>query len=311
MKIICTAAALGALTLGLSYACCRIGIRVPPRKEEDYFYMPATEQYEPYRELSKRMIRATLDIPYEDVQTVSRDGLRLHAKLYAAVDPKAPVQIMFHGYKSTAERDFCGGLRVAREKGYNVILVDQRAHGKSEGKYLTFGIKERFDCLSWIDFAMLRFGSDAKIVLYGISMGAATVLMAAGENLPDNVKGIVADCGYSSPKGIICSVLRAHHCPAFPIYPLARLGARIFAGFDLEETSAAQAMDKCLTPVLFVHGGDDRFVPCSMSEENYRRCKAENKRILIVPGAGHGMSYMLDKPAYLKNLDEFLTSIGV
>ena len=150
----------------------RIGGVVPPRCDEDVSSMPDTEQYNVFRAQSKKMIRDTLSIPYEDVFITSFDGLRLHAKFYAASERKAPVQIMFHGYKSSAERDFCGGLREGIDGGFNVLLVDQRAHGESEGKYLTFGVNERFDCLSWASYAAERFGNDVKIYLYGISMGA-------------------------------------------------------------------------------------------------------------------------------------------
>lgn len=297
-----------AVVLALAYFCCRMGFYVPEQTEADLFKFPSGEQYALYAEVSAQMVRAALDIPYEDVWIRSHDGLRLHGRFYA-VEPDAPVQIMFHGYKSGAERDFCGGLQVAVQGGFNVLLVDQRAHGKSEGKYLTFGVKERYDCLDWVNYAVEHFGADAKILLYGISMGAATVLMAGGLELPENVVGIVADCGYSSPSTIIKQVLRDHHCPLFPVYHLTRLGGILFAGFDLEEASATEAMECCQVPVLFIHGGDDRFVPCRMSEENYEHCKAGNKRLLIVPDAGHGISYLLDREKYLATLDEFLKSV--
>lgn len=148
MKWLIIPAAAGVLTLAAAYAAVRVGCYVPPRREADIFSMPDTEQYNVFREQSKKMIRDTLSIPYEDVFITSFDGLRLHAKFYAASERKAPVQIMFHGYKSSAERDFCGGLREGIDGGFNVLLVDQRAHGESEGKYLTFGVNERFDCLS-------------------------------------------------------------------------------------------------------------------------------------------------------------------
>lgn len=148
MKWLIIPAAAGVLTLAAAYAAVRIGGVVPPRCDEDVFSMPDTEQYNVFRAQSEKMIRDTLSIPYEDVFITSFDGLRLHAKFYAASERKAPVQIMFHGYKSSAERDFCGGLREGIDGGFNVLLVDQRAHGESEGKYLTFGVNERFDCLS-------------------------------------------------------------------------------------------------------------------------------------------------------------------
>lgn len=181
MKGLIIPAAAGVLTLAAAYAAVRVGCYVPPRCDEDVFSMPDTEQYNVFRAQSEKMIRDTLSIPYEDVFITSFDGLRLHAKFYAASERKAPVQIMFHGYKSSAERDFCGGLREGIDGGFNVLLVDQRAHGESEGKYLTFGVNERFDCLSWASYAAERFGNDVKIYLYGISMGAATVLMASAQ----------------------------------------------------------------------------------------------------------------------------------
>ena len=215
---------------------------------------------------------------------------------------------MLHGYRSGAERDFCGGLKFGIDSGFNVLLVDQRAHGKSEGKCLTFGIKERYDCLTWINYVISQAGGSCKIALYGMSMGAATVLMAAGSGLPKNVACIVADCGYTSPKAIIKKVIREMHYPVFPTYALVRLGGMLFGGFDIEEYSAVQAMEKCDIPVLFIHGADDRFVPCDMGRENHRHCRAEGKKLLIVPNAGHGMSYMSDKRAYLGTVSEFLKS---
>ena len=306
MKWLIIPAAAGVLTLAAAYAAVRVGCYVPPRCDEDVFSMPDTEQYNVFRAQSEKMIRDTLSIPYEDVFITSFDGLRLHAKFYAASERKAPVQIMFHGYKSSAERDFCGGLREGIDGGFNVLLVDQRAHGESEGKYLTFGVNERFDCLSWASYAAERFGNDVKIYLYGISMGAATVLMASALPLPKSVSGIVADCGYTSPKAIICSVLRDHHVPAAPVYAVARLGARLFCGFDLDSASALDALSRSHIPVLFIHGDDDRFVPCHMSRENFEASAAEHKKLLIVHNAGHGLSYMLDRPAYLSALHSFL-----
>lgn len=309
MKWLIIPAAAGVLTLAAAYAAVRIGGVVPPRCDEDVSSMPDTEQYNVFRAQSKKMIRDTLSIPYEDVFITSFDGLRLHAKFYAASERKAPVQIMFHGYKSSAERDFCGGLREGIDGGFNVLLVDQRAHGESEGKYLTFGVNERFDCLSWASYAAERFGNDVKIYLYGISMGASTVLMASALPLPKSVSGIVADCGYTSPKAIICSVLRDHHVPAAPVYAVAKLGARLFCGFDLDSASAQDALSRSHIPVLFIHGDDDRFVPCRMSRENFEASAAEHKKLLIVHNAGHGLSYMLDRPAYLSALHEFLVAI--
>lgn len=294
--------------LAASYVCCRLCFSVPKQTEADLFRLPDTEQYAPHREAMTQMVRTVLALPYEDVWIRSDDGLRLHGKYYAG-RPDAPVQIMMHGYKSGAERDFCGGAQIAVQGGYHVLLVDQRAHGKSEGRCLTFGIQERYDCRAWVNYAVGRFGADTKILLYGVSMGAATVLMAGGLDLPRNVVGIVADCGYSSPAAIIRKVIRDQHLPIFPVYQLIRLGGKLFGGFDLESATVTDALAHCQIPVLLIHGGDDRFVPCEMGRENYANCAARNKRLLVVPGAGHGLSYMVDREAYLAALESFLRSV--
>lgn len=193
--------------------------------------------------------------------------------------------------------------------GYHVLLVDQRAHGKSENRCLTFGIQERYDCRAWVNYAVGRFGADTKILLCGVSMGAATVLMAGGLHLPRNVVGIVADCGYSSPAAIIRKVIRDQHLPIFPVCQLIRLGGKLFGGFDLESATVTDALAHCDIPVLLIHGGDDRFVPCDMGHENYAHCAARSKQLLVVPGAGHGLSYMVDREAYLAALESFLRSV--
>ncbi len=296
-----------AAVAAASYFCYRLAFSVPKQSREALFEMPDTEQYAPYSAEARQMISDALEIPYKEAVVTSYDGLRLFGKCYIA-SADAPWLIMLHGYRSGAERDFCGGLKFGIDSGFNVLLVDQRAHGKSEGKCLTFGIKERYDCLTWTNYVISQAGSSCKIALYGMSMGAATVLMAAGSGLPKNVACIVADCGYTSPKAIIKKVIREMHYPIFPTYALVRLGGMLFGGFDIEEYSAVQAMEKCDIPVLFIHGDDDRFVPCDMGRENHRHCRAEGKKLLIVPNAGHGMSYMSDKRAYLGTVSEFLKS---
>mgnify|MGYP004526595387 CR=1 FL=1 len=298
---------ISAAVAAASYFCYRLAFSVPKQSREALFEMPDTEQYAPYSAEARQMISDALEIPYKEAVVTSYDGLRLFGKCYIA-SSDAPWLIMLHGYRSGAERDFCGGLKFGIDSGFNVLLVDQRAHGKSEGKCLTFGIKERYDCLTWINYVISRAGGNCKIALYGMSMGAATVLMAAGSGLPKNVACIVADCGYTSPKAIIKKVIREMHYPVFPTYALVRLGGMLFGGFDIEEYSAVRAMEKCDIPVLFIHGDDDRFVPCDMGRENHRHCRAEGKKLLIVPNAGHGMSYMSDKRAYLGTVSEFLKS---
>ncbi|MDO4489017.1 MAG: alpha/beta fold hydrolase [Eubacteriales bacterium] len=308
MTLIVTLLLLAAVVITAAYICFLVAYSVPKQTRESLYDMPDTEQYSPFAEESHRMIDEALSIPFEPVTVQSYDGFTLFGRHYPAA-PDAPWLIMFHGYKSGAERDFCGGMPYGVKSGYNVLLVDQRAHGRSEGRCLTFGVKERHDCLTWINYVLSVAGPDAKIVLYGMSMGAATVLMAAGLELPGNIVGIVSDSGYSSPSGIIKKVLKDRHFPQFPTYSLLRLGGMLFGGFDIEEASAVMAMESCDIPVLFIHGEDDRFVPCEMGIENYEHCKSEHKMMLTVPGAGHGISYMVDRPAYLNAVNSFLDSV--
>lgn len=292
-----------------TFICYRNVFSVPKQTQEDAFRLPNNDQYNRFKAESIAMIQHALSIsPYEDVWIRSYDGLKLHAKYYERFKD-APLQIMFHGYRSGAERDFCGGLPFALENGYNVLLIDQRAHGKSEGKCLSFGVNERFDCKSWIQYAVDRFGSDIKIVLYGMSMGSATVLMASSLSLPENVRGIIADCGFTSPADIIKKVMKGRGYPIWPVYPMVRLSGKLFGGFDIESASATQAMPLCTIPVFLIHGEDDRFVPCEMSRINYELCASKNKKLLTVPNAGHGISYMEDKELYLKEVRDFLASI--
>lgn len=290
-----------------AYLCYRIAMRVPRRGTEEFFRLPDTEQYTPYAQKTRQLILDALSVPSREESITSYDGLKLCGKCCFSGE-SAPWIIMLHGYRSRAERDFCGGLKFALESGYNVLLVDQRAHGKSRGKYLSMGIKERRDCRMWVDFLLSRY-PNAQILLYGVSMGAATVLMSAALGLPDAVKGIIADCGYPSPCAIIKTVLRKRHYPVFPLYALIYLGCLLFGGFRLDSASAAEAMDKCDIPVLFIHGTDDRFVPFDMSLENYRRCRCPEKELLSVPGAGHGMSYMADTPKYLETVSSFIKKV--
>lgn len=308
MVWLCAGIVLILFVLVLSYACYNLTFSVPEKNSEDVYYLPRTEQYLPYEKEIRKMIDEAASIDYEKVYVTSFDNLSLCAKLYFS-DDNADWLIMFHGYRSSAERDFCGGLKFGIDFGFNVLLVDQRAHNDSEGKCLTFGINERKDCLSWIDYVVKRSGENSKIVLYGMSMGASTVLMAADLGIEKNVAGIIADCGYTCAEDIIKTVIKRKHYPVFLTYALIKLGAKIWGKFDIEETSVLKAVKKCEIPVLFIHGGDDCFVPCEMGKENFECCRSAKKEILIIPGAGHGMSYMKDKEAYLEAVSDFLKKV--
>lgn len=307
---LCILLGLFLLLFCAAWVCYRLVFVAPRQTEKDLFQLPETEQYIPYKEEAIQMIRNAAAIPYEEIWIQSSDGIPLYGKYYASKTPGAPVQIMMHGYHSSGEHDFCGGMPYALSQGYSVLMVDQRGQGKSGGKCMTFGVKERLDCLAWIDYVLQRLGPEQKILLYGMSMGAATVLMAAGMPLPTNVKGIVADCGYTAPEDILRKEIRARHYPVWLVYPLVRLGGILFGGFDVESASASDAMTHCTVPVCLIHGEDDRFVPCEMSRKNFTLCTAENKVLLTVPHAGHGISYLVDKASYLDTVNTFLKTIG-
>jgi len=211
---------------------------------------------------------------------------------------------MFHGYRGNAERDLSGGLHRCFELGHSALTVDQRCAGKSGGNVITFGIREHLDCLAWVDFAVSHFGSNCRIILTGISMGASTVLMAGGKELPDNVIGILADCGFHSARDVILSVADGMNIPSGILYPLGKFAAKVFGHFNLEEYSPLEAVAHCKVPVLFFHGCDDTYVPSYMSQLNYEACSAR-KKLILIPGAGHGLSYPVAPDQYLSEMRFF------
>ena len=293
--------AVSALTA--AYLCFRIAFLPEKKKSGDAIEFPVGEIYKPYYPKMEQWIRETRALPREDVSITSFDGLTLWGSYYEYT-PGAPVEIMFHGYRGTAERDLSGGVQRCFSMGRSALLVDQRCCGRSQGKAITFGIREHRDCLAWARFASEKFGPDVKLILTGISMGAATVMMVADKELPQNVIGILADCGYSSPWEILRDAIRKMGLPVGIGYAFSRLGARIFAGFDPEEWSPVQALENSRVPVIFFHGEADEMVPCDMSRQCYEAC-ASRKRLVTVPGAGHGLCYVVDRPGYVQAVTEF------
>lgn len=234
----------------------------------------------------------------------SFDKLKLSARYYDCKSEKTV--ILFHGYRSSAKRDFSCAVKMYYEYGYNVLLVDQRSHGESEGRLITFGVKERRDVLSWVNYTLENTGA-SEIYLGGMSMGATTVLLSAGLPLPENVKGIIADCGFTSPVSIIKKVARqAFRINAGIFIPFMNLLCRIFGGFSLYGVSTTEALADSKIPVLFIHGMNDNFVPCEMSRSAYESAGCK-KDILLVEGADHGMSYLVDTTRVKTAIEGFLT----
>lgn len=294
--------AVAAILLMGGYYTYRIAF-YSPKKGRDKISTFASHKYDPYRKEINRLFCQLSDRPYEEVSIVSFDGLTLFGRYYHVKDG-APLDIGFHGYRSSALTDFAGGSELSFSMGHNLLLVDERAHGRSEGRTITFGIQERWDADSWVRYAVERFGADTEIILYGVSMGAATVLMAAGLDLPENVKGIIADCPYSSPKDIIRKVAKDMHMPDRLSWPFVKIGGRVYGGFDVDETDAARAVKQAKVPILIIHGESDSFVPCEMSD-----IVSENPAMITrctFPGADHGFSYLVDTPRYRKIVTEFM-----
>ncbi len=270
--------------------------------------LPHGEKYDAYHGTITKCVEEVLEVPFEEVQISSQDGLTLYGKYYHLTDG-APLIMFFHGYRCSAIRDGNGIFLYTRKLGFNVFLADQRAHGKSEGRTITFGVKERYDVRSWAEYFTERFGKKQKIYLSGLSMGGATVLMASNVGLPENVIGILADCPYSSPKAILCSVIKQMGFPVKISYALARLSAKWIGKFDIEETSAIEAVRESEIPTLILHGDADDFVPCSMSVD-CQLAGEDHVQLVLIKGAAHGMSHCVDTTSYEKAAYAFFEQTG-
>lgn len=264
------------------------------------------KSFAPYEERIRELIDRMAKREFEPVTITARDGTRLFARYYHVSD-EAPLEILAHGYRGHALRDFAGGAKLCLDAGHNLLLIDHRAHGESGGKTISFGIKERFDILDWVNYARERFDKEKKIILVGVSMGAGTVIMAAGERLPDNVVGVIADCPFSSPVDIIKRVGIERGFPKFLIKPLVFSAAALFGRFSLSECSPKEAAARIDIPTLIIHGDADNFVPFSMSEE----IRSANPSIMLekIEGAEHAVSYLKDTERYTSLITKFKDEI--
>ena len=293
----------------ISYICFRMAFYVPKKEiiGPDDYPIPEGDIYEPYRDQMVAWMKEVRALPHREFTVTSHDGLTLFGKYYQC-DPAAPVELMFHGYRGNADRDLCGGVQRAFALGHNALIVDQRAACHSDGNVISFGYNESKDCLRWVDKAIDELGPDVKLILTGISMGASTVLMASGNDLPKNVVAVLADCGFTSARAIIRKVIRQMKLPAGLAYPFVRLGAILFGGFDPNQADATAALKNCKVPIIFAHGDADDFVPCQMSKDNYDACPTR-KALVMIPGAGHGLCYLADPEGYLSQLKDFFDSV--
>lgn len=269
-------------------------------------------QYAPFLAKRKAFFLAQ---EHKDIYQISFDKLKLHATYFPALDEyaditnKKRVVICFHGYTSQGMSDYIALSDYYFKRGYAMLLPDARAHGESEGEYIGFGCLDRKDALVWINWVVQTLGEDVEIILHGTSMGGATVLMASGLNLPKQVKGIVSDCGFTSPKEVFTHVLNSmYHLPAFPVIQGADVINKRLAGYGMDECNAKREVAKAKVPILFIHGSNDTFVPCEMCHEIYDRCASPKKK-LIIEGAAHAESYYKDTEKYEQALTDFFEEV--
>ncbi len=271
-------------------------------QNDDFALTPATEILGINYDIIK-LIQAILDVPYVDAYIKSFDHKRLHARVYKNKKSKKVV-IMCHGYRGTGIRDFSGAGKYIIDKGYNVILIDERGHGESKGHSITFGVREHKDVLSWVNYAYEEFGQDIELILMGISMGAASVLFAA-EHLPKPAK-IIADCPYSTPKEIINETIQTTlKLNPRIMFPIANLSLIIFGHTSLNQLDASKSVKNSKCKVMIIHGDKDTIVPHQFSERIYYE-NEDKVRYELFPNTDHGVSFVTDTKRYKRILDEFL-----
>ena len=309
MVILSICAVLVLALFSISYYIYRTAFYSPRNAHPTLDVEMEGSQYQAVRDHIYRIAHVMERYPFESVTIESHDGLKLHGRYYHLKDG-APVEIICHGYRSHPYRDCSGGHSLSRKLGYNALVIDQRAHGESEGVTISFGINERLDCQRWAHYAAARFGRDVPLILSGLSMGAATVLMASELELPKSVCAIIADSPYSTPSAILEKVCLDRRYPVFLCRPLIRLAAFLFGRFRIDACTAKDAVRHATVPILLIHGEDDRLVPWTMSQEIACAC-ASPATLEIFPDAGHGLCYVNDPLKYEQVVVSFLCTIPI
>ena len=253
-------------------------------------------KFKPFREL-----------PFESADIISFDGLRLHADFLRG-EPGTKVTMIFcHGYKSEAAFDFAAMYDFYRSLGYNLVYLNMRAHGKSGGKYIGFGVLDRFDVQSWAKKVAELF-PDTSIFLHGMSMGAASILQSADLELDPAVCGIIADCGFSSTNEVFRNLVGGlYHLPATPFVDIFEAVNRMTAGYGFTDADSVRSMEKSRLPLAYICGDCDRYVPLDMAMRIYNAC-VQDKVLLIAEGAGHAASFMMENEKYRNLIMEFINT---
>ncbi len=261
-----------------------------------------------FREDINKGIEFVNTLSWENVSVKSFDGLRLCGRLTDQANARATI-IMFHGYRSLGLGDFSCATKFYYSLGFNILIVDQRSHGESEGKYIGFGALERYDCKTWADFVRDRYSTQLPIFITGLSMGGASVLMASSLDMPKNLLAIISDSAFTSPDEIISLVIKKHyHINPKIILPFMDLWARALAKYSFYGVSAEKEVQNTSIPCFFIHGLDDTFVPCEMSERAFKACVSE-KAAVFVENADHGESYLVDNKKCEGELKKFIDKV--
>lgn len=247
------------------------------------------------------------DYGYKKYYMLSERGQKLTAYLLKPEKESKVYAFCAHGYRSEARGEFCQIAQYYIDKGINVFMPDHVASGGSEGTFCTFGYYEEPDCLKWLAYMKDTFGSDIKILLHGVSMGAATVMMMSGNNaLPENVKLTVSDCGYSTAVGEFTEKLDDLGLPSGLIIKGVNAVNKLHLGFDFYKLRPVDSVRNAKIPMLFIHGTGDTFIPHRMCQEVYEACGSEHKDILYIEGADHAQSFPTDRETYCRKLDEVI-----
>lgn len=243
----------------------------------------------------------------EEKKIQSDDGLTLSARFVPQKKKSNTTVIIAHGYMSDS---FAMGeyAEMFYNMGYDVLLPDNRAHGESEGKYIGFGWLDRLDYTKWIDEIIKEKGESENIILFGVSMGASTVMMTSGETLPKQVKLIIADCGYDTVKNELSYQLKdMFNLPSFPLIPLTSAYSKVRAGYSFNEASAVDQLKKNKLPLLLIHGDQDKFVPTEFVYPLYEATQGP-KELVLFEGADHAMSYQVDPEKYETTITDFIST---
>lgn len=244
---------------------------------------------------------------FEHRTLTSHDGLKLSGYYLPASKPTNKLVILTHGYLGHAKQMGLYGQYYYEDLGYNIFMPDARGHGESGGDYYGFGWPDRLDLIDWTALLVDELGPDTEVVYHGLSMGAATVLMASGEKeIPRQVKAIIADSPYKSVYQLFSyQMSRMFYLPAFPLLDSTSLLTKVRAGYSFRSASALKKVEKTNVPILYIHGEADTFVPTKMAEELYEHTSSEAE-LLLIPGANHGEAFALAEDKYKKRVNQFL-----